>query len=118
MYFERWLYQCAGCGKPAPAYPSGKIDTGDFQLDHLTTRDLNDPDTDELHNRCALCAKCNRKKSNTLTRTGLQMRNARNQELYARRANLPKEADIRAWGRRANSPKRGLPMPGSAAAMR
>ena len=101
MYFARWLYQCAGCGKPAPRYPNGKIDLGDFQLDHLTPRDLNDPATDELHNRCALCAKCNRKKSNRLTLTGLQMRNARDQELYARRADLPKEGDIRAWGRQA-----------------
>ena len=99
MYFARWGYQCAGCGKPAPTYPSGKVDTGDFQLDHLTPRDLNDPDTDQLHNRCALCAKCNRKKSNRLTLTGLQLQNIKDKEIYARRADLPKENDIRSWGR-------------------
>ena len=109
MYFERWLYQCAGCGKPAPRYPNGKIDLGDFQLDHLTPRDLNDPETDELHNRCALCAKCNRKKSNRLTLTGLQLRNARDQELYIRRAELPKEGDIRAWGRQAIAQAKARP---------
>ena len=99
-YFARWLYQCAGCGKPAPTYPNGKVDTGDFQLDHLTPRDLNDPGTDELDNRCALCAKCNRKKSDALTLTGLQRQNAKDGELYLKRADLPKENDIRAWGRR------------------
>ena len=99
-YFARWLYRCAGCGKPAPSYPNGKVDTGDFQLDHLTPRDLNDPGTDELDNRCALCAKCNRKKSDALTLTGLQRQNAKDGELYLKRADLPKENDIRAWGRR------------------
>ena len=99
MYFARWGYQCAGCGKPAPQYPSGKIDTGDFQLDHLTPRELNDPDTDQLHNRCALCAKCNRKKSNLFTLTGLQRQNRRDQEFYVGQADLPKENDIKAWGR-------------------
>ena len=98
-YFARWLYQCAGCGKPAPTYPNGKVDTGDFQLDHLTPRDLNDPDTDELDNRCALCAKCNRKKSNRLTLTGLQIQNVKDKEIYLKRADLPKENAIRAWGR-------------------
>ena len=99
MYFARWLYQCAGCGKPAPTYPNGKVDTGDFQLDHLTPRDLNDPDTDQLDNRCALCAKCNRKKSNRLALTGLQIQNVKDKEIYLKRADLPKESAIRAWGR-------------------
>ena len=99
MYFARWGYKCAGCGKPAPQYPSGKFDIGDFQLDHLTPRDLNNPDTDELDNRCGMCAKCNRKKSNRLTLTGLQVQNRRDQEFYVSRADLPKENDIRAWGR-------------------
>ena len=101
MYFARWGYQCAGCGKQAPTYPSGQVDTGDFQLDHLTPRDLNYPNTDQLDNRCALCAKCNRKKSNRLTLTGLQQQNVKDKEIYVRRADLPKESDIRAWGLRA-----------------
>ena len=99
LYFARWLYQCAGCGKQAPTYPNGKVDTGDFQLDHLTPRDLNNPDTDQLDNRCALCAKCNRKKSNRLTLTGLQVQNVKDKEIYVKRADLPKDSAIRAWGR-------------------
>ena len=82
LCFDRWLYQCAGCGKQAPKFPNGNFDTGDFQLDHITPRDLNDPDTDELDNRCVLCARCNRKKSNVYTLTGLQRQNIRDGETY------------------------------------
>lgn len=80
---EDWIV-CAGCGR--------QLEGAFMELDHILPRSSRG--SNDISNRILLCSPCNRKKSNTLTMSGLRKANRKDGWMLDEKA--AKAAEIRA----------------------